>query len=160
MEKEKEQETSIIQETIRELVDKLGFVCEIEIGTEPQTEEEARVFNIKTAESSFLIGQYGSNLQSLQHIARILVRQKLAGKTKFMLDVNSYQQEKNVSLGKFAQSMAEQALREKRAIALRPMSPYERRIVHMELSINPRIKTESIGEGTERKIVISPLNSF
>ncbi|MEK7598127.1 MAG: R3H domain-containing nucleic acid-binding protein [Patescibacteria group bacterium] len=160
MEQRKEQETSIIQEAIQELVEKMGFACEIEIGAEPQIETETQVFNIKTDESNFLIGQYGSNLQSLQHIARILVRQKLTGKTKFILDVNFYQQEKNASLGKFAQSMAEQALREKRAIALRPMSPYERRVVHMELSTNPRIKTESIGEGIERKVVISPLNSF
>ena len=69
-------------------------------------------------------------------------------------------QEKNLSLGKLAHNIAEQVLREKRAITLRPMSSYERRIVHMELSANPQIKTESIGEGAERKVIISPLNSF
>jgi len=160
MEQTKDQENSIIQKTIRELVDKLGFKCEIETMNTPQAEGAIRVFNIKIDESSFLIGQYGGNLQSLQHIARILVRQKMPERINFILDVNSYQQEKNLSLGKLAHNIAEQVLREKRAITLRPMSPYERRIVHMELSANPQIKTESIGEGAERKVIISPLNSF
>jgi len=160
MEQTKDQENSIIQKTIRELVDKLGFKCEIETMNTPQAEGAIRVFNVKIDESSFLIGQYGSNLQSLQHIARILVRQKMPERINFILDVNSYQQEKNLSLGKLAHNIAEQVLREKRAITLRPMSSYERRIVHMELSGNPQIKTESIGEGAERKVIISPLNSF
>lgn len=159
MEQNKEEE-EIIKEIIRELVGKIGFTCTVRTEKIGADEQETQTFSIETEESSFLIGQYGVNLQSLQHIARILVRKKILTKTKFVLDVNSYRKEKNESLVKFARSMAEQALREKRAIAMRPMSPYERRIVHLELSENHQIKTESIGEGEERKVVISPLNPF
>ena len=53
--------------------------------------------------------------------------------------------------------MAEKAINEKREVIMRPMSPYERRLVHMELSGNEKIKTESIGEGEERQVVIRPI---
>lgn len=156
-----EQNTQIeekIAETIQELVEKMGFPCETEI-VKSQDQEEAEmslICNIKTKESNFLIGQYGVNLQSLQHIGRILIRQKIEQRINLVLDVNSYRQEKNSSIIKLAIEMAEQAVREKRAVILRPMSPYERRIVHLELSKNNQIKTESIGDGENRKVVISP----
>jgi spoIIIJ-associated protein len=157
-----EKENQIIKDVIKELIGKMGFICEVEISEQQEKAEEANtnIFNVKTEESNFLIGQHGVNLQSLQHIVRMLVRKKITTKSNFIVDVNSYRQEKNDSLIRLARAMADQAVQEKRAVVLRPMSPYERRIVHVELSGDDRIKTESIGEGEERKIVISPLNSF
>lgn len=147
-----------LSEIVKELVEKMGFNCSVEVSATKEEEQETFVCNIKVEESNFLIGQYGVNLQSLQHIARVVARKKISEKVRFVLDVNSYRQERNESIVKFARSMAEQALREKRAIVMRPMSAYERRVVHLELSTNDQIKTESVGEGEERKIVISPLN--
>jgi spoIIIJ-associated protein len=92
----------------------------------------------------------------LQHIARLLAIKKTEERFNFIVDVNSYRQEKNGSIGKMAREMAEQALQERRAVVLRPMTPYERRIVHLELANNSDIKTESIGEGEERRVVIKP----
>ena len=154
---EKEGENGIIRTTIKELIDKMGFSCEVENPSRSEEKEETVIFNIKAEEPNFLIGQHGVNLQSLQHIARILVRKKLSLKTNFVLDINSYRQEKDNSLVKLARMTADQAIREQRAIVLRPMSAYERRIVHMELSNHGQVKTESIGEGEERKVVVSPL---
>ncbi|MDQ1283830.1 MAG: spoIIIJ-associated protein [Patescibacteria group bacterium] len=143
----------IVKETVIELVSKMGFEVEVEI---EKGDGETLVCNIRTEESSFLIGQYGINLQSLQHIARLLVRQKFQDRADFVLDVNSYRREKNSSIIKMAQEVARQCLLEKRAVVLRPMSPYERRIVHLELSKMEEIKTESIGEGEDRRVVIKP----
>jgi spoIIIJ-associated protein len=149
-----------IQKTVAELVSKMGFPAEVEIKTQADESEETVVCNIKTAESNFLIGQYGVNLQSLQHIARLLVRKITDEKTNFTVDVNSYREEKNTSIEKMAEDLAEQAIREERAVVMRPMSPYERRLVHMVLSKNSQIKTESIGEGEDRKVVIKPADAI
>jgi len=149
-----------IRALIKETIEKMGFSCqevEFEQQNNPEQGEETLILNIKTPDSSFLIGQYGANLQSLQHI-RVLVREKLEERTSFVLDVNSYRQEKNAAVILLAKELAEQSLREKRAVVMRPMSPYERRLVHMEFSGNDQVTTESIGEGEERKIVIKPLN--
>ncbi|HLN19321.1 MAG TPA: R3H domain-containing nucleic acid-binding protein [Patescibacteria group bacterium] len=146
-----------LKRIVGEMMEKMGFEVDIEIKT-PEEGQEAWEANIKTQDSSFLIGQYGVNLQSLQHIARLIVRKNIPEATNFVIDVNSYRQEKNESVVKMAQNLANEALLEKRAIVMRPMSPYERRIVHMELAKNDQIKTESIGEGDDRRVVIKPAN--
>jgi spoIIIJ-associated protein len=157
---ENQEKTLQIREKIKEivgaLVEKMGLSCEIEFIENKESDDNGLVCNIKTKDSNFLIGQYGINLQALQHIARVLVKQKTEEKINFVLDVNLYRQEKNSSILKTAVEMANQVLREKRAVVLRPMSPYERRIIHMELGKNAQIKTESIGEGENRKVVIKP----
>lgn len=158
MEKEdiKKELQEIVEKSIKELVEKMGVDCEIESKEVAQEEGENLICNIKTQESNYLIGQYGINLQALQHIARIIIRKKTENRINFILDVNSYRQEKNESVFALAKNMAEQAIRENRAIVLRPMSPYERRLVHLGLSENDQVKTESIGEGEDRRVVIKP----
>lgn len=146
-----------LKRSIEELLAKMGFDCEVEI-KKVQEEKEVLICNIKTDQSSFLIGQYGVNLESLQHIVRVISRKNLPERSNFILDVNSYRQEKNESIAKMARDYANEALLERRAVVLRPMSPYERRLVHMELSKNDKIKTESIGEGENRRVVIKPLD--
>ncbi len=161
MEKEQSEVEAIIKTTVKELLEKMGFDCELSLTCETETEDagtekENIVCDIKTTESNFLIGQYGVNLQSLQHIARVLIRKKIEDRINFVLDVNSYRKEKNLSIITMAKNSADQALNEKRAVVLRPMSSYERRLVHMELSKNTEVVTESVGEGEDRKIVIKP----
>ncbi|EKE11570.1 MAG: hypothetical protein ACD_15C00059G0008 [uncultured bacterium] len=160
MEKKEIKLEDLIKEIVLELLQKMGFSCEIEIIREKDVEQEREnlICNIKTEESNFLIGQYGVNLQSLQHIARVLVRQKTEERTNFILDVNSYRKEKNSSIINLARSTAQQVIQERRPIVLRPMSPYERRLVHMELAKNTAVITESTGEGNERKIIVKPVN--
>lgn len=148
----------IVKKSIEEILEKMGFTFELEIKKEGEGESERIDCNIKTGDSSFLIGQHGVNLESLQHIARLLIRKKIADKANFTLDVNSYRKEKNDTVAQLAKNMAEQAIAEKRAVVLRPMSSYDRRIVHMELSENNQVSTESIGEGEDRKVIIKPLS--
>jgi spoIIIJ-associated protein len=147
----------IIQQVVKDLIKKMNISCETEIKEISQQGRDNFVCNVKTEESSYLIGQYGVNLQALQHLARVIVRKKTTEKSDFILDVNLYRQEKNESISVLARSMAEKAVVEKRAIILRPMSPYERRLVHMELAGNEKIKTESVGDGEERQVIIKPV---
>jgi spoIIIJ-associated protein len=147
-----------IRKTVQDLVLKMGIECQVEAKELVSQEQTDLIFNIETRDSNYLIGQYGVNLQALQHIARIIFRGKTENKINFLLDVNSYRQEKNESVASLAKGMAEQALKDSRAITLRPMSPYERRLVHMELAENDKIKTESTGEGEDRRVVIKPID--
>ncbi len=148
----------VIRSVIAEILEKMGFDFELEISKDKEEEDIERIdCNIKTSDSSFLIGQHGANLESLQHIARLLIRKKIADKVNFTLDVNSYRKEKNQAVIQMARHMAEQAVAGERAVVMRPMSSFERRMVHMELSNNSQVSTESIGEGEDRKIIIKPL---
>lgn len=156
-ERQDSESQELIKNTIGEVLGKMGFDSAIEANEEMSGNAPLLVFNIKTKESNFLIGQYGNNLQSLQHLIRLLIRKKISTKINFTIDVNNYRKEKNESIEKLATEMAEQCLAEKKEMVLRPMSAYERRLIHIELAKNTKITTESIGEGENRRVVIKPI---
>lgn len=160
MEKEviSDERQKLIQGTVRDLVEKMNIEGEIEIASlnNDNKNENDLVCNIKTKDSNYLIGQYGVNLQALQHIARLITRKKINEQINFTLDVNSYRQEKNESVISLAKNIAQRVISEGRAVTMRPMSAYERRLVHMELSKNEKIQAESVGAGEERHIVVKP----
>ena len=150
----KEKIENIVKESAEIVLDKMGIKSSV---TVMKSEEGSNNFicNIKIDEdASLVIGQGGENLRELQHIIRLLVRKKSDELVRFIVDINSYKKEKNSSVVWLAEDMAKRAIRERRSIALRPMSAYERRIVHMTLAENKDIKTESIGDGDERKVII------
>lgn len=156
---EKEQIIEEINIVVGELIRNMGFDVELETKSKQDAEGEEDLFvcDIKTQESNFLIGQYGMNLQSLQYIARLLIRKKILEPVNFILDVNSYRKEKNETIARMAVDMADMACIKGETVFMRPMSAYERRIAHMELAKNKKIKSESVGDGDDRRIVISPI---
>lgn len=148
---------SLIEETLK----KMSFDdFSVSIREETGPDGGNLIFNIETKESDLLIGQYGANLRSLQHILRAMARKKNDEKLHFSIDVNDYHKQKISSLEELAQSLARQAIVEKRPVVLRSMSAYERRVVHVALSENNQIRTESIGEGDDRKVVIKPVGNI
>ncbi len=148
---------SSIQGIVTDIITRMGLVAQIAITESDQEEYKKIICNIESDESKFLIGQYGINLQALQHIIRLLIRKKVTDRVNFILDVNSYRQKKDSSLASLATNTAQQVINEKREIALRPMSPYERRLIHLSLADNKHVKTESQGEKENRHIVIRPV---
>lgn len=157
----KSENIKILKEIVNETLKKMTFENftigeRIDFGSEG----ENTVFNIASGESDLLIGQYGANLRALQHILRAMARKKIDERMHFSVDVNDYSRQKIGSLEEVAKSMARQAIEAKRPMVLRPMSAYERRIVHMTLAENTEVKTESIGEDEDRKVVIKPIGSI
>lgn len=154
---EKEQIESEVNSIVAELLEKMGFLVELETKSVEEKGEALFICNIKTQESNFLIGQYGTNLQALQHIVRVMARKRIADPINFILDVNAYRKEKNESISRLALNLAAEACAKKETIVMRPMTAYERRIVHLELDKNDQVRAESIGEGDDRRIAITPL---
>jgi spoIIIJ-associated protein len=156
-----EKETKkLIEETIISLLQKMGF-SEETVEIQDADDEEGVVCNIITgSDSHFLIGQHGINLQALQHISRLIVRKKTDEKIKFILDINDYRKQKNQSVIEQAVAAANEAVSLGRAVVMKPMSTYERRIVHLELSKDKRVVTESTGEGESRKVIIKPADQL
>jgi len=145
----------IIKKTTEELLNKMTF--EGEVFMDGLEEENILLVNIETHQPNFLIGQAGANLDALQHIVRILVGRKTDDDTHFLLDVNNYRRNRIDLLREMAKNIAEQALLKKVAVTLQPMPAYERRIIHLVLSDNSQISTESIGIEGERKVIVKPI---
>lgn len=112
--------------------------------------------DVRGDDLSLLIGRRGETLGALQFMARTLLAKRLNRGVSLMVDVEGYRQRRHEQLRRMARRTAEQVVQRKRAIALEPMPPDERRIIHLELRDHPDVYTESVGEGAKRKVTIIP----
>ena len=111
----------------------------------------------KTA--SRIIGWHGETLNSIQHLAKSIIRQKegLEKSPFLVLDVDGYRKSQEDKVKKIAEQKADFVRRTGSRVALAPMSPYFRRIVHLHVANTPELSdltTESAGEGDYRQIVL------
>lgn len=94
-------------------------------------------------------------LPALEHVLNLMVEEKDAG--LFVVDINYYRKERERLISELARAAARKAMVTKVAVELPPMNAYERRLVHMEITTHPELKTESLGIGKERHVVIKHL---
>lgn len=107
--------------------------------------------------SQLLIGEHGNNLAAFEHVVKKIIKKKYGEEYKFTLDINDYRLRRLDGLKIDIKNAAKEVRMYRREVPLRPMSSFERRIVHMLLAEYPDITTESIGQEPNRKVVIKPL---
>ena len=142
-----------IKKETERFFEKMNF--EMEIGIKENQENIISV-SLKTEEPQILIGKDGQTLMDIQHLLKRILRKDLE-QVFIDFDVNEYKKKKREYLKELAQSSADEVVLSKKEKTLNPMSSYERRIIHIELSGRNDVKTESIGEEMERRVVIKPL---
>lgn len=125
---------------------------EVEIN---EVDENLTNINIRTENGKILIGPDGSVLKDLELIIRLLAQKNNINK-KINLDINGYRKYREEQLKKLAKETAHKVIITKNPIKLPPMNAYERRIIHMELAINPNVTTESVGEEPNRYLIVKP----
>jgi spoIIIJ-associated protein len=112
--------------------------------------------NVRTGDSlGLLIGRRGETLASLQLLVNLIIGHQLRHRVRIIVDVENYRLRREENLRSLAQRVAQQVRNYHRSITLEPMPPHERRIVHLALSDSHDVTTESIGEGDERRVVVS-----
>ena len=142
------------QEIVLEFFDKMTLPVVVENKT---TSDELLKVEIHSQDAQALIGYQGKNLADIQSVLAKIIRKKLGQEIFLDLDINGYKSEKEQRFRDLAQEMADEAVSIGRAKILFPMNAFERRIIHAELAIRGDVKTESIGEGEDRKVTIIPV---
>ncbi len=122
-------------------------------------EKDLTRVEIVSTDASRIIGWHGETLNSLQHLLKSLIRslEKLDRSPFLVLDVDGYRTGQEEKVRKIAEQKADFVRRTGNRIALAPMSPYFRRIVHLHVANTPGLTdltTESVGEGEYRQIVM------
>lgn len=139
---------------LESILQAMGLTYQLEVRS--LNNETEIYYNIHTDENPLLIGAHGKTLDALQ----VLVRNLLQTYTKEMLvvnvDVGGYRENRKHQLEVLATKVAKEVAKTKVPVKLKPMSSYERRIIHNKLSEWRDVYTESEGEGTERCLVIKP----
>ncbi len=124
---------------------------------EYEGDEGELILDITGDDLAILIGRHGKTLEALQFLVSSITVRTLGFRYPVVVDVEGYKARQREKLESIARSMAAKAIAQHRNIKLHPMSPYERRIVHIALREDPRVTTVSEGEGSSRHVVILPL---
>ena len=95
--------------------------------------------------------------EALSHLLRLYLRRERS-RRPFVVDVNGEERRRERAVVSRARELAARAVREGRKVELEPMPPAYRRLVHIALSDYPGVRTYSVGEGEERRVVIEPVN--
>ena len=136
-------------------------VCEsmgLEIEVEQVVRDDHMVFNISGENLGVLIGKHGQTLDALQYLTSLAANRDAEEKIRVILDVEQYRQRRAETLTRLAQRMAGNVKRSGQTIVLEPMTPSERKIIHMALQEDWRVSTYSEGEEPFRKVVIALKN--
>ncbi|MEI7578974.1 MAG: R3H domain-containing nucleic acid-binding protein [bacterium] len=154
---ENEKLISTAKELVTEFLTQFGLDAEMSLRIEPKDEVISYIFIELNGDNLHeLIGFRGTNLEAAQVVLSMMLTKRAGERTyRLILDINNYKVNREKDLTSYAQRAAEQVRTSGQEIELRPMKPFERRVVHMALKEETGIISESIDEGESRRIKIS-----
>jgi spoIIIJ-associated protein len=138
---------SVLQEIIKHI--------SVTASVTTRQDEEHTILEITGDTTGVLIGRRGQMLDALEYIVNRIVARDETG-AHFVVDSQDYRERHRKSLEDLARRMGEQAKKKRKAVTLNPLSPRDRRSVHMVLHDDPALTTKSAGDGYYRKLIIIP----
>nr|WP_211095125.1 R3H domain-containing nucleic acid-binding protein [Adlercreutzia caecimuris] len=123
---------------------------------EYEGDEGELILDISGDDMAVLIGRHGKTLDALQFIVSMITVRTIGFRYPVVVDVEGYKNRQRQKLESIAHSSANRAASQHRKVGLRPMTPYERRIIHIALRDDDRVETVSEGEGSARHVVVVP----
>jgi len=132
-----------------------GFGIEAAID-EYEGDDGEIILDIVGGDLALLIGRHGKTLDSLQTLVGAATSRQLGFRYPIVVDVEGYRSRRREKVEDMARRTADRAVRQGRPVKLRPMTSYERRLVHMALRNDRRVVTVSEGDDPARAVVVSP----
>jgi spoIIIJ-associated protein len=114
------------------------------------------LYNVSGGNSSIIIGRRGQNLEAIQYIVEKILNKCSEKRVRVQIDVEGYLESRKVTLIRLASNLAEKAKRTGKPTSINKMNSQDRRTVHLSLKNNKSVRTQSIGDGYYRKLVIFP----
>lgn len=147
----------VAKQVLETLLRGMGIRSQVVIHTDLEGEEgPAFVLDIVGSDLGILIGRRGETLRDLEYVSRLIVTSKTKSNERFAVDVEGYRLRRERVLRELAKRMADRVKQNRQPITLEAMPPNERRIVHITLKEHDLVKTQSIGEGERRRVMILP----
>lgn len=127
------------------------------VTSEFEITEESEIYNvqIKTEDTSLLIGYHGDTLASLEHVLKLIILNKSGVWLKIRIDVDGYKKNREEKISSIARRAIDKCRFLNEPVTLLPMNSFERKVVH-ELAASEGLSSYSIGEGNNRKVIIAP----
>jgi spoIIIJ-associated protein len=136
------------------VLERMGISADIDI----KDDSDKTVLEIQTKDTELVIGRRGVVMDALQHLVnKVVYRDRTGDRTKpLVVDAGGFRDKQVERLRSIAQKMGEKALQTKQIVELQPMTPHDRRIVHMAIAEMPGLSSRSEGEGEDRHILVVP----
>ncbi len=150
-----EEERSTLETAKTVLTEMLGLM-ELKATVEIASDGDTARLNVRGDDLAALIGRRGEKLASLQHIVNLIVGRREGQHHRIAIDVENYRGRREQQLRDVADRAAKRVIQSGKIIQLEAMPAIERRVVHMALLENPRIRTQSVGVEPNRRIVVLP----
>lgn len=140
------------KDALQQIVDAITAEASISIETDP----EHILFNISGGNSAILIGKRGQTLDAMQYLIEKIVNRQNDDRVRVQVDIEDYLKNRKDKLKQLAGRLAEKVKQTGKAASAGQMNAHDRRIVHMALKDDTAVRTQSIGEGLYRKLMIFP----
>jgi spoIIIJ-associated protein len=141
-----------IRALVSSVLDAMGFEARVEV-------YDAGGFiaaDVAPDNTALFIGQKGETIDALQYLVNVSAFRARPFFKRIVLDAEGYRQRRVEAIQGMAHRTARRAVRERRTVEMPPMNSSERRVVHLFLSDNPGVTTESEGSGNNRRVKVSP----
>ena len=136
---------------LQEVIEKMG-VQDVQFSAVQKG--EATIIRLDGEKMGALIGRRGETMESLSYLASLVANRLEGDYIKLGLDVAGYRDKRESDLTALAQRIGAKVRRTGRSFAMEPMNPYERRIIHSAIGKMEGVRSESKGEGRDRRVVI------
>lgn len=123
---------------------------------EYEGDEGEIILDVVGGDLALLIGRHGRTLDALQTLVSAITSRELGFRHPVIVDVEGYRHRRRQKLEDIARRSADRSARQHISVRLRPMTAYERRVVHVALRDDPRVTTQSEGEDPFRVVVVNP----
>ena len=141
-----------VEEFLENTLKAMDMDVEIKSGIDS---DGALSIDMKGEHMGILIGKRGQTLDALQYLANRVANKHQDGYVRVKLDTENYRARREETLRHLAKNIAHKVKRTRRSVALEPMNPYERRIIHSALQSDPFVTTHSEGEEPYIKVVVT-----
>jgi spoIIIJ-associated protein len=121
-----------------------------------EQKKEKLIYKISGGQSGVLIGKRGQTLEAIQYLVEKMINKRSGNRVRVLVDVEGYLAKRKINLQQMAMRMAEKAKRTKKPVTIGQMNSHDRRIVHIQLKDEKGVRTQSLGDGFYRKLMIFP----
>lgn len=140
----------------KEFLQKIFTAMKIEVAMEKfiNKNDGSVTFKLHGDDMGILIGKHGQTLDALQYLTNLVANKNSADRVRVIIDVEDYRDRRVETLTRLANRLADKVKRTGERVALEPMNPHERKIIHMALQGDRRVTTLSEGDEPHRHVVI------
>jgi len=142
----------LASEMLIEILKRMSLTVEVKV----REDAEEVILDVAGEDAGRVIGKKGQTLDALQFLINKIVNRFPDGRRHIVLDSGDYRQRRENGLASMARREAKRAVQQSRIITLEPMSPRDRRVIHLSLAKFPGVSTRSDGQGAERRVRIIP----